>query len=478
MVQISVDGRVRVPLSEIREEEAASIRKAFTYPNPSAGKPRHEGEPSFYRTWSHDEAGNLTVPRGGLEKVESILGGRNPGSVRDLRTWSHPEPDFPDHRKEPRDYQVEMMDAADAHDHGILRASTGSGKTTTAFGMLARWKRRSLVMVCSGALLKQWRERAIEELGIAPEDVGHIQGDREIIRPLTLAMQQTIASRFADRGSGELMDAFDVFIMDEVQRSPAATCVAAIDPFTARKRFGISADHSRHDGLEFIATDLFGPVICSIDPARVVASGATVEVEIACVPTKFQAPWYRYRQDFNKLLHQMTNDDGRNAQILSLVRSAVASGEQVIVFTHRVEHARYLDGQVAKMGIPGGLMLGGKPEEKEFDRTKMRLKAGQIRVAVGTYAAIGEGIDVPSVARGIGCTPMHNNRQKVNQVMGRICRGSAGKTGGRLAYLFDPGIYGRKPVVNFEAWFPSVKVWSEADRRWLEARDWLGRRAA
>src|ERR1019366_6183108 len=288
--------------------------------------------------------------------------------------------------RETFDLEVERASAFIAN--GI--AVHNSGKTTTAFGMLARWKRRSLVMVCSGALLKQWRERATEELGIVPEDVGHIQGDREIIRPLTLAMQQTIASRFTLRGPGELADAFDALVFDEYEKSPAATWEAAIDPFTARKRFGISADHSRHDGLEFIAMDLFGPVICSIDPARVIAQGATVEVEVACVPTKFEAPWYRYHQDFNKLLAQMTADPARNAQILALVRSAVASGEQVIVFTHRVEHARYLDGQIATMGIPGGLMLGGKPEEIEFDRTKARLKAGQIRVAVGTYNAIGE----------------------------------------------------------------------------------------
>jgi len=477
VTRILVDGRVRVALSDLSPEQADAIRAAASHVNPNAGKPRHEGEPQTYRTWSHDDAGNLTVPRGMLAQVEELVG-RNPGSVLDDgRTWEHPEPRFPDHRKVPRDYQAEMIDAATEHDHGLLRASTGSGKTTAAYGMLGRWKRRSLVMVCSGALLKQWRERASEELGIAPEDVGHVQGDREVIRPLTFAIQQTMANRFA-KGAGELASAFDVLLFDEVQRAPADTVFAAIDPIKARKRFGISADESRHDSLEFFTRDLFGPVICSIDPRRVIAQGATVEVEIACVPTAFEAPWYRYRQDFNRLLEQMTNDEARNAQVLSLVRSAVSSGEQVIVFTHRVEHARYLDGQVATMGIPGGLMLGGVKEAAEFDRTKARLKAGQIRVAVGTYAAVGEGIDVPGVARGIAATPMHSNRQKVNQVMGRICRSSAGKTHGRLAYLHDVGVYGRKPVANFVDWFPDVKVWVARERRWASGREYLaiGRR--
>ena len=470
MIQILVDGRVRVALSGISDEQAEAIRAAHTHPNPNAGKPRHTGEPQFYRTWEHDQDGNLTVPRGGLEIVESILG-RNPGSVlADHRTWRHPEPGFPDHRKKLRDYQEELVDAANLHDHGLLRASTGSGKTTAGYGMLARWKRRSLVMVCSSALMKQWRERAHEELGIEPEDVGHIQGDREVIRPLTLAMQQTMAGRFA-RGDYALGEAFDVLIFDEVQRAPAATVFAAINPIRARKRFGISADESRKDSLEFFTRDLFGPVRCAIDPQRVIDSGATVEVEIACVPTSFQAPWYKFDNDFHRLLEAMTTDLGRNAQIIALVRHAVAAGEQVIVFTHRIEHARYLDGQIALAGIPGGLMLGGKPEAAEFDRTKARLKSGELRAAVGTYNAIGEGIDVPGVARGIAATPMGNNRQKVNQVMGRICRSAAGKTHGRLAYLLDTSIYGKRPVENFGGWFSRVTVWHGG--QWMTSANYL-----
>ena len=467
MSRVVVDNRVRVPLAGLRPEQAEEIRLAFVHSNPNHGKPRHEGEPPTYRTWEHVD-GDLTVPRGGFGRVRAIL---EPGfRVEDRRTWRHPEPNFPDHRKTLWAHQEELVTSGMEHDSGLWKANTGSGKTSAGYGLLARLKRRSLVVVWSSALLKQWRERAVEELGMAPEDVGHVQGDREIIRPLTLAMQQTLAARFA-AGDTALADAFDVLFFDEVQRAPADTAYAAIDPMRARKRIGASADHSRHDELEFFTTDLFGPVIATVDEARTIASGAVVEVEVAVVPTKFTAPWYRYDQDFNRLLAQMVVDPERNALILSLVKSAVDSGEQVIVFTHRVEHARWLDAQIAQMGIPGGLMLGGAPEAQEFDRTRLRLKAGQLRAAVGTYQAIGEGIDVPSVARGIAATPQHNNRQKMGQVKGRICRASKGKTFGRLAVLADVAVYGRRPVENFVGWFKRVVVWN--GREWVEGRDYL-----
>jgi superfamily II DNA or RNA helicase len=472
-VEIVVDGRVRVALADITEEAAARIRQAFTHPNPNYGRNLHNpAEPPSYKTWGH-EGGFLTVPRGGLRKVVQILGGPRPEpgfqSV-DRTTWRHPEPSFPEHLRTLRDYQEELVTSGLEHDAGLWRAPVGCGKTTAGYGLLARLKRRALVMVWSSALLKQWRERAVEELGIPSSEVGHIQGDREIIRPLTLAMQQTMAVRFA-RGDLALAEEFDVLIADEIQKFAAPTLFAAVDPFRARKRLGISADETRRDGLEPLIYDLFGPVIATVDEPRIIASGAVVEVEINVVPTTFAAPWYRYRQDFNKLLHQMCGDERRNAIILGLVRSAVTSGEQVIVFTHRVEHARYLDAEIARMGIPGGLMLGGAGEALEFDRTKMRLKAGQLRAAVGTYQAIAQGIDVPGVARGICATPIGNNRQQLGQVRGRICRAAEGKTIGRLAYLADTQIYGRKPIENFTAWHRVVKVWS--GRQWVDARDYL-----
>ena len=75
------------------------------------------------------------------------------------------------------------------------------------------------------------------------------------------------------------------------------------------------------------------------------------------------------------------------------------------------------------------------------------------------------------MARGIAATPQHNNRQKLGQVKGRICRAAAGKTFGRLAYLCDSAVYGRRPVENFVGWFKRVVVWN--GREWVEGRDYL-----
>jgi superfamily II DNA or RNA helicase len=371
-----------------------------------------------------------------------------------------------------------MREAAERRQNCLIEGSTGAGKTTVLYSLLSRLKRRALVMVWTGALLDQWRERAVAELGLSPGDVGVIQGGTERVEALTICMQQTIASRM-ERGDTSLVGEFDVLCCDEVQRMAADTCYAAVDPFSARYRVGVSADHTRHDEKDVLIRDLFGDVAEKITEEETIAAGATVDVEVYVVPTKFRAPWYRYRRDFNLLLEQMTADEERNALALRIARAVVEQGEQVLGFTHRVEHAATLDSRLVGMGIRSGLLLGGAENRTAFQRAAAGFRSGDLRAGVGTYQAIAQGIDLPSVSRGVCLTPIHNNRQQLGQVRGRICRSSDGKDFGRLYVLHDVAIYGLKPVRNFVSWFRTVRCWDGT--AWVDGRDWLrskGARAA
>jgi superfamily II DNA or RNA helicase len=460
-VRVTVDSRVRIALADLPDGVADQIRARFDHENPAAGK---LGEPERYRTWRDvpapgpEQTPELSVPRGGMSRVRAVL--RENGlcwAVADRRTWLYPADGFPDHLRTERPYQARLRAAAEAKENCLLHGATGSGKTCVLYSLLARLKRRALVMVWMKSLLEQWLDRAEQELGMAREDVGIIQGSTERLEPLTLCMQQTIASRFS-KGDVSLADQFDILACDEVQRMAADTCYAAVDPFTARYRIGVSADSSRRDLKEFLTHDLFGDVAEEITEEETIEAGATVDVEVCCVPTNFKAPWYRFRQDFNRLLAQMTADEERNALILRIAAKVVSEGEQVLLFTHRVEHARVLDSRLVGLGIRSGCLLGGVDNEVAFARAAEGFRSGDHRAGVGTFGAIGQGIDLPSVSRGIVTTPISNNKQSMNQVRGRICRSSDGKEFGRLYVLVDEHIYGRKPVRNFVQWFRSVKV--------------------
>src|SRR3974390_416194 len=251
VTRIVVDNRIRIRLGGLSRDRVDGLTGAFRHANPTR-KPGSD-DPEFFESWSQ-EGDELTIPRGGLARVLEL----EPGfQIDDQTVWSHPEPSIPNHLVAWRPYQRLMIAAAVRARTCLLRAPTGSGKTTGGFGLISVLKHRSLVMVWTGNLEKQWRERCASELGIDEARVGRIRGSRDDHAPVTVAMQQTVVSRLR-RGARELSHAYDLLLCDEVQRFAAPTLFASVDPFAARYRVGISADEARRGGEEVLAGDPFG----------------------------------------------------------------------------------------------------------------------------------------------------------------------------------------------------------------------------
>jgi superfamily II DNA or RNA helicase len=260
-----------------------------------------------------------------------------------------------------------------------------------------------------------------------------------------------------------------------VHNCAARTFVQTLDKFPARYRIGFSADERRKDRKEFITYDLIGEVAHEVSREECEASGAIVDVEIRVVLTGFA---FNYDGDFNALLDAMTVDEGRNAIVLDIaLREMAEAKEQVIMLTHRREHARAIDRTLIAHGIKSGCLLGAQEagDEEEFTQMCAKLLDGSARAGVGTYPALGEGIDLPAVSVGIAMTPIATNKQLFNQVRGRLCRASekTGKTSGRLYVLYDPKVFDERVLRNIVMWNRTVNV--RVGDTWISGKDFLRR---
>jgi superfamily II DNA or RNA helicase len=493
-IRIALTDRVRIRAEDLTPRLRDILRNQFTHANPEharmlrVGRKPTEDEPPYYRTWRNEQtdAGEqiLTFPRGGLLRVREQL--RNAGltwTIEDLRTEGEPFEwqqayAVPDHNLTLYPYQEGMVQAALAKQNCLLRAGTGAGKTVVAFALVARLKLPTIVIVWTGALMDQWVERLQKEMGLSKKQIGIIRGSKCDLKPITVAMQQSVVSRLK-KGNGEaITSGFGVLIFDEVQRAAATTMFAAIDPFPAKYRIGISADESRKDRKEFLTYDLFGQVAAEVTRETLVAGGFVHDVEVCVVPTEFDAPWYRFRPDFNKLLAEMQEDEARNNLALSMAMQEVEAEEQVLVLSHRVEHCRTMDATLTAQGIKTGVLLGGQEFQEVFRDSKAKLLSGEYRAAVGTVQAIGQGLDIPRMSRMVCMTPIANNKQQFGQVRGRICRTDtgSGKTNARLYYLWDRKVYGAAAIMNLVRWNPTVKVLEGGI--WVEGKEYLKRLAA
>jgi superfamily II DNA or RNA helicase len=506
-VPIVIDNRIRISLDDVDVDCLNALKKEFEHKNSKRASMKHLGiqgwwnEPETYVTWQESTApriepngrigatDNISFPRGGMSRIRSVLGEFGyEWDVQDLRNIGAPDvrrEDIPDHLLEPYDFQLEARAIAIEKEQCIIKAPTGSGKTVIVFSLISFWKTASLILVPTSALMRQWMKRIPIELGIDPKDVGLIKGTKMKLRPITLAMPQTVSKRFQEGKGEEIADYFGAVFADEAQLFAANTFYNAVDPIPARYRITVSADHTRKDRKDFLVTDLFGDVAKSITKKRVIASGHVLDVEIWVIPSNFRADWYglpdeededgnEQHIDFDRLLDEMLRDDVRNKLVYDAIGEQIKNGKQSLAFTHRREHCLMIDRTLTACGYRTSYLLGGDDNKVEFEKTIEGLEQGTIDVGIGTYQATGTGLDLPRIGVGIGVTPIAANKQFFNQVCGRLARtvkdGSVEKTTAKLYYVWDRFVY-PKHLRNLMKWNNKVFVWTGTS--WMSARHYI-----
>lgn len=485
-IEIVINNRLHFSVAEMSDALVEQIKDLFTHRNPN--KEDSEG-PAFYRTWKQDN-GILSLPRGGMSRLRNFLvqaeidyevsDERVEGDRQYLDNDWGGRP-IPVHAVTLRKWQEAAVEALIAKQNCILRAPTASGKTTAGLSLFARMNLSTIIVVPTRGLIDQWVERLAKEMGLNPKDVGVIGGGKHRTAPITVATQGALAVGIRP----EWKKAFGALIYDEVQKSAAPTCFAAIDPWPAKFRLGMSADESRHDHKEFLAYDLFGDVAADIKREDILEAKQIVEVDMRLIPTEFEAPWYkaavmsgnkfRIRASFHKLMQELCDDEDRNKLISGVVRHDVKRGNQMMILSNRREHCMVLDQVFVKQGLKSGIMLGGADSRGQFNVTKDGIRDGSVRVVVGTLAAIGTGQDFPSLTAGFIVMPIHNNRQLLEQAKGRFARvcEEIGKSKATLYYAWDKDVYGRRPLENFLKWHKRVFVLD--GKKWVSGFEYLER---
>lgn len=241
---------------------------------------------------------------------------------------------------------------------------------------------------------------------------------------------------------------------------------------------GILTHNTRKDRLDFIIVDHFGPIALQVSEAEVQRSGHVVPVSLRMLGTEFDADWYveqldrqEDNPDYNRLIAELTDDDRRSSIAVEAALDYARQGHQVLLMSQRVEHCRALARWLRGDGHDVGLMIGGPENAPEMRRSIERLRSGEMRIAVGTVQAIGTGIDVPTITRGVLTTPLYTNRQLLRQVRGRFCRAAPGKFGAEIAYLYDFAVFGARPYRNMKRLFDNVLLDETVEQQLADVRD-------
>lgn len=500
-MRVRIDNRIRI--TGATPEEEAALKALCEHENPRrADLPRLEAmleqrrfdgrlraqvmaarqEPAILRTWRVEDD-ELTLPRGVWSTEAWVPFGLN-GSFEDVRSThtmggagSRWRP-----KKAPRDYQEAALTAMLRDEQGLLRQSAGSGKTLTLLTFAARCGLPTIVIVPSQALLEQWVAVAIQDFGLSPDEIGCVGGGTKKIRPLTIALVDSLAAHDCKLAK-ELSMTFGCLLFDEVYGAPARTRYDVVDCFAARYRFGAGDDERRKLEDECLTYDLFGEVLAEAPRAMLEKLGWIHSVRVRLVETGTPAPkWWAElpplarANRYLEIVRYLEDDPKRAALVAALTCMAVRSGNQVLVFGHHRDHALRMQANVAAMApdlaVATGRFLGGTAASKERQETTVGLLEGSCKAAFATYKALGKGINLPAVSRAVLATPIHGARENVNQVLARINRTADGKDRPEAVVLYDSEVFGLAPVRAYMKGKRDVVV-QTTDGRELPARDYI-----
>lgn len=385
-----------------------------------------------------EELDRLCVPRGLLDAARRVI--ESAGSRFELD----------DQRNDPATIEVSptitlsphqqvAVDSLIGHDHAVLVAPTGAGKTVMACAVIAARRVPTLILVDRTPLVEQWKSRLMEHLGLGRRQIGRVAAPAKSSGIVDIATLQAVARR-SDASS--LFDGYGLVIVDECHHLPARSFEIAVRDARCRRWLGLTATPYRRDGLEAIITMQCGPVRHEIALADTAAAALARRLvfhdtqsaagtgEIAAIQDVFRA---------------LVEDDTRTQQIAADVAEAVRAGRNVLVLTQWTDHLDALGAELRQRGVEPLVLKGGlgkKARAAVIDELNADpAPNGQLLLATGSY--LGEGFDSPSLDTLFLAFPVAF-KGRVVQYIGRILRTTDTKTDVEVHDYLDPGPVFRK----------------------------------
>lgn len=337
--------------------------------------------------------------------------------------------------------QREALKAMIENEQGRVIAPPGRGKTEIVLAFAALCKTRTLVVVHTYDLFKQWVDRA--EVSVPGLSVGKIRGQECQVEHLTIAMAQTLRKKVND--GGKFWRQFGCLVIDEAHHAAAETWEWILNVCPAKYRYGVTASKKRSDGRQRLLDFNIGPIIYEAK------FESQVPMTIRPIPTMFSSKYNG--QQYRRILSALVKDEKRNGLIAHIARDQIDAGHAVLVLSREIAH---LEAIHDAMGDTDAEIVTGRLQKQKRDDMICDLRDGSLSCILGTQI-FEEGVDIPRLNRIVLAYP--GTEITALQKIGRASRKFDGKEEAVIFDLVDEFV---RPLtrqwLRRRTWYRSVNI--------------------
>lgn len=322
---------------------------------------------------------------------------------------------------------------------GILSLPCGEGKTVSSIYIIAKLKKKTIIVVHKEFLMNQWRQEINTFLPGAK--IGFIQGSTFEVHgyDITIGMIQTMAKR--DYKYEDMKD-FGLSIFDECHHLGARMFSKVLQVVPSKYLLGLSAEPIRKDGMNLVFEYHLGQVIFQRERQK------TDKVQVLNFMIHSQSEKFQnvFDKSGNKLFYKMEENvvtfEARNNFILYILKNIFEprfpfhDSRQILVLSARNDsHLPVLKEMIEQQcpHVKLGFYVGRNSMNKR-KHNEILENARNCQIILGTYDMAQEGLNIKSLNAIMLASPLvglqnqviHGEKKEfcndIKQTVGRILR--------------------------------------------------------